>query len=45
MKVSVTNHPIRENRRPARDAGLGFFQQRPKKSLTPCQARGDGIGG
>ena len=32
-------------RRPALDAGLGFLLWRPKISLTPRQARGDGVVG
>jgi 2-dehydro-3-deoxygluconokinase len=40
-EVLIKCNPDHPNRRPALDAGLGFAQDRPDQSLTPCQARGD----
>jgi hypothetical protein len=39
----LTQNGIKLNRRPVRDTGLGFVSPLSSaKSLTPCQARGDG---
>jgi hypothetical protein len=44
MKSSNEPNQFSNYRRPALDAGLGFLLHRSKKSLTPCQARGDEVG-